>query len=365
MQRHLFMRSALAVIMCTMAASKPLMAQLEQAEDVVRELQRQQLLLELKQRAEEIRLRPLDVRQRMAINAANLNRLRILPPNGGAFTLKLVEQAGKARFTLSTTRGNGIQALNQLELSKQDEEKIVRQFVSQGEAQCEELLHAAKINNQQLEKLKVAASLDAARLIRGLHADFSGTAEEQQSRNFNPLQAYANANNELKLGIINRQSLFRKVLRTLLTSEQRADLYQWRAAPLFEAINSNVNLSLDDQVRKLGLGYPKPGEETLKFAPLQPEQQASLLKLIVENHADLTDLLELAERYQTSSLLKNVREDQLSEFLSPPQVRAVLLQKQLMEAAIISRQPFLGQEFRFPVRIVPNQNPAPIPVPIP
>lgn len=139
---------------------------------MVRELQRQQLLLELKQRAERIRIPPLDVRQRMAINAANLNRLRILPPNGGALTLKLVETAGKARFTLGMVRGNGIQLAHQLELSKQDEEKIVRQFVSQGEAYCEELLQAANISDRQLEKLKGAASLDAAQLIRGLHQIF-------------------------------------------------------------------------------------------------------------------------------------------------------------------------------------------------
>lgn len=86
------------------------------------------------------------------------------------------------------------------------------------------------------------------------------------------MKAYANANNELKLGIINRQSLFSQsspntaYIRTTLT-------FINGAGPLFEAINKSVRFLQADQVRKLGLSHPKPGEEPQKFAELQPERQ--------------------------------------------------------------------------------------------
>lgn len=332
MQRCLFLRLVLAVFMCTMAAGKPLMAQNKLADEVVRELQqreqqrREQLLQQLQQQAEANPLRQLDVQQRKAINAAILNRLRILPPNGRAFTLKLVENAGKVRFNLISIHDIDMKAPHQLELSQEEEEQIVRQFVSQCEMYCDEVFQAANFTHQQLEKLNGAAALDAARLIRGLRADFSGTAEEQQAREFNPMQAYANANSELQLGITRPQSLFRKVLRTLLTAEQRAELYRSLASPLIRAVNEK--LSLDAQRRKSELGYPKSEDDASFFDALKPEQQESLLKLIVDNLADTPDLLEL--RYQRSRLLENVSEEQLNKFLSPPQVRAVLWEKQAL-----------------------------------
>lgn len=360
MQRYLCTRLTLAAILCCLAADKPLMAQFENAEDVAREMEqrREQLLLHHKQRIDALRLRQLAVEQQRVAIAGNLNFLRLKPPNGGSLTLKLVEIAGKPQFRIGVVRINGGQASHQLELSKENEDQIVRHFVSQCETYCNGVLQAANFDNEQLEKLKGAATLDAARLIRRMRADFSGTTEEQQAREFNPLQAYANANNELKLGITSPQSLFQKVLRTVLTSEQCSDLFRWRVGRLCEAVNRNANLSLDDQVRKLGLSYPKPRVEGKWLMPLLPEQQAALLKLIVDNHSDPVDLLEPSNRIQSSSLLKNISADQLSEFLSPAQVQAVLRENETLVDMRFQRLTMPQQDFQFPARLIPTQIPV-------
>ncbi len=303
--------------------STPVFSQLEDPREIIRDLQRQDKML----------LNGIRLERRPPAQPIRIPLFRVAPvaPANRAYSLQLFESDGRLQFHRLTIGLDPTQTPHQLELSDQKEAQIVKHYLEQCKRLCNEGLSVCELNLAQIEKLEGAAVVDATRFVRNLRAQFAGTGQEQQARGLDPVRLRVELNSELAMGITSPKSLFRKILSAVVSPDQRDLLYRWRTSSLLVDINGFETLSLDAQVRKLGVSYPKPGEKPDLFVPLNPEQQEMLLKLIVDSHSGHCDLLELADVSQLPNLLQAVTENQLSELLSPPQVQAVLRQKEIVE----------------------------------
>ncbi len=252
----------------------------------------------------------------------------VLPALGRSYALKLFESSGRLQFHTVVNPEIGPQ---QLELSQEQEERIVSFYVRQCRHVCDGVGDVFEMTPEQREKLDGAASIDAARFMRRLRGKFAGTAEEQESRGLNPRQVRQDANAELTLGVVSPDSLFRKVLATVVTPEQFGQLVRWRARPILDAIDEHARLSLDAQIQPLGGAEPMPDEESQRFVALSNLQQEKLLNLIIDSYRDKNELLELFRSHELTNLLRDITREQLESFLSAPQVAAVLRKKSTFE----------------------------------
>lgn len=315
------------VLLCGVS---PAWSQFENAPNIIRELQRQQKVLPLDQPIQDHQPQPVQPIPRFApINPA---QAAVFQPK--SYSLRLFESEGQLQFHRFTTGVNVAQQPHELQLSDEQEARIVKHFVEQCHYLCEEHFKVCKLDEQQLEKLQAAAVIDATRFVRSLRAKFAGSWEEQQARKLDPVSLRGELNQELALGIGNPGSLFRKIFVTVLTPEQRVLLLESNANLLLDAINKQGNISPAVAGETLGIDGPSRAAQFRSFVPLNAAQRKRLFELIIETNEDETDIWQwFARPPSINHLLRFITQEELAKFLTPPQVQAVLLQKASVDKA--------------------------------
>lgn len=207
-----------ALWLCTMPNLS--LAQLENPQAIVQELQRQQRLQGNVDVAVDVRLR-----MPQAIVGGRVQFPQVAQMRVGRMSakLKLVENDGQLQFIwlLVTQQDPPVAQRLYVSLTEEDAARIVNHFVDQCGSFCDIVKVPLELKDEQIEKLEAAAAVDARRFVRRLRAKFSGTADEQRAQGGDLSREGQAANNELQAGIRNPQSLFRKVLGTVLTPDQQ------------------------------------------------------------------------------------------------------------------------------------------------
>ena len=196
------------------------LAQLENPPAIVQELQRQQRLQGNVDMAVEVRLR---MPQAILGGRVQLPQVAQMRMGRMSAQLMLFENDGKLQFywlALEQQDPPVAQRLH-LTLTEEDAARIVKHYVDQCREYCDARIVALELQDEQIEKLEAAAAVDASRFVRRLRAKFSGTADEQRAQGFDLFREGQAVNKELQAGIRNPQSLFRKVLGSVLTPDQQ------------------------------------------------------------------------------------------------------------------------------------------------
>ena len=308
-------------------------SQFENAPNIIRDLQRQQKVLPLDQPIQDHQPQPV-----LRVAPVNPAQAAVLQPK--SYSLRLFESEGQLQFHRFTTGVNVAQQPHELQLSDEQEARIVKHFVEQCQYLCEEPFKVCKLDEQQLEKLQAAAVIDATRFVRNLRAKFAGSWEEQQARKLDPVSLRGELNQELAFGIGNPGSLFRKIFVSVLSPEQRVLLLESKANLLLDAINKQGNISPAVAGETLGIDGQSQTAQFRSFVPLNAAQRQRLLELIIETNEDESDVWQwFAQPPSFNHLLRFITQEELAKFLTPPQVQAVLLQKAFTNNVNVLLQP--------------------------